>query len=84
MSWLCFGDLHLIFKVTPGQLAKFMPKVAFMHNILCTCWQILARFACIYCDMKRWIGFGDIDLIFKVTPALKLLSLESWNFGFSK
>ena len=32
-------------------LAKFMPKVAGMHNILCICWQILTRFACIYCNI---------------------------------
>ena len=26
--------------------------------------------------MKSWIGFGDLDLIVKVTPALKLLNLR--------
>ena len=26
--------------------------------------------------MKSWIAFGDLDLIFNVTPALKLLNLR--------
>ena len=29
--------------------------------------------------MKSWIGFGDHDLIFKVTPVIKLLNLRPKN-----
>ena len=43
-----------------------------LHNISWTSWWILTRFTLIkHLDMiKSWMGFGDLDLIFKVTARL--------------
>ena len=41
-KWLNFGDVDLIFKVTPA-LLKFWPKKACLHPISWTKWRILAK-----------------------------------------
>ena len=71
-SWLDFGDLDLIFKVTGGLKWKFLvptdiswtngwnfTKLAWIHD-----WD----------KFKSWLDFGDLDLIFKVTGGHK------WQF----
>ena len=49
-----------------------------LHDISWTGWWILTKIACMqhWDMMKTWLGFGDFDLIFKVTTELKLPKLS--------
>ena len=82
-KWFDFGDLDLIFKVTPTLNVKFVGvhvRVdSCLQSIFWTNGWILTKLTQThYWDGgKKWLDFGDLDLIFKVTPAL-------WNFDHKK
>ena len=74
-KWLDFGDLDLLFKVTP---ALWMSNFRRRHPYFLVSWTngwILTKLAQThYWDGgKKWLDFADHDFIFKVTPT-------HWNF----
>ena len=68
-----FGDLHLTFKVKPAIWnTNFDKKKAGVHTFsLAIGWNPteLVQIHHVY-KGKKWLDFGDLDIIFKVTPAL--------------
>ena len=82
-SWLGFGDLDLIFKVTAGlALPNFNPEIACLHYVIS--WTIgwnVTKFTCLYYwgRVRKRLDFGILDLIFKVTWSW--LKLPPW-FGW--
>ena len=73
---LDFGDRDLIFKATSAiSIIKFRRLVRIascLHSVVCTNGCILTKLAQIYNwdGGKKWLDFGDLDLIFNITPAL--------------
>ena len=75
-SWLDFGGLDLIFKVTGGLSmlendlsALYLLKIWMDFDQTCTC-----------LDMNNnWLDFGNLDPIFKVTWGLSM-----WENGLSE
>ena len=70
IRWLDFGDLDLIFKVTPTLWnSNFDRKKACVHTVFWTNDWNFTKLAQIhlYDRGKKWLYFGDLDLIFKVT-----------------
>ena len=54
-----------------------------MHSILWINWWILTKLTQKHhWDMeKKWLDFGDLDLIFKVTPALSMSNFDQNSFS---
>ena len=75
-KWLDFGDLNLIFKVTT--LYKYSKSEPCVHTISWINRWNLTKLAQIHHWNwgKKWLDFGDLYLVFKVTPAL-------WNSNFN-
>ena len=70
-SWIGFGDLDLIFKVTVRlNPPKLIQKVC-LHVISWTIGWNVTKFASLYKSdrIKSLLDFGDLDLIFKVTAS---------------
>ena len=64
---------HIVFGADPvGVSVSIGMTLSCLHAISWTCGWILTKFAWMYNwdMMKSWLGFGDLDLIFKVTGGL--------------
>ena len=78
-SWLDFGDLDLIIKITPALWnVKFWLKVGFLYGMSWIEVWILAKLYVLYHSgkMKSLYDFGDFDLIFKVNSFSRSPSLK--------
>ena len=75
------GGGHIVFGADPvgvGVRVSVGVTLSCLHDISWTSGWILTKFAWMkHWDMiKSWLGFGDLDLIFKVTAGLKLPNLS--------
>ena len=72
-KYLDFGDLDLIFKVTPALWMSYSDQKKLvctcLHPIFWTKWLILVKLYILYHwdNIKIWLDFGELDLIFKMT-----------------
>ena len=81
-NWLDFGDLNLIFKVTAVEKIEKCLTLSCLQNILGTSNWILT-FSWIYnWNIKIWLQFSEVDLIFKVTAVEKLKIQGGGTFFF--
>ena len=67
-KWLDFGDLDLIFKITPALWNSNFYRKSLSAHYLLNQWLEFAQLAQIHqFDGEKLLDFGDLDLIFKIT-----------------